>query len=244
MRRTISNQSEYTKLIAKNLIIVAFIMTFILFVYYAIEIYSISRAHVPALSIDYHIPYLEVFVVPYVFIFYSIIFYAIIFYSIEKPGKFIKFIYTFLLTNIIALVIYLIYPTINIIRPKKLPDTFLSRIMKNYYDKDISTNCLPSLHVGESWAITFNFLEDNDKKIAITTVLLAILISLSTIFVRQHYILDIPAGILVAFSAFLISKKISKQEEIYTPIEPSKIHRATAIFLIILQPLLTIYFLC
>ena len=150
MRRTISNQSEYTKLIAKNLIIVACLMTFILFIFYSIDIYSISRTHVPALGIDYHISYLEVFVIPYVFIFYGIIFYAIIFYSIEKPGKFIKFNYTFPLTNIVTFIIYLIYPTINIIRPKKLPDTFLLEIMKNYYDKDISTNCLPSLHVGNS----------------------------------------------------------------------------------------------
>lgn len=122
------------------------------------------------------------------------------------------------------------------VRPKSLPDTFLSRIMSNYCNSDVAYNCLPSLHVATSWVIAKNIYDNESKKYGIISLLLAVVISMSTVFVRQHYLLDIPAGIILALVSYALSKKLIKgKETIHIPISRGIIRITVILLLITIQ---------
>ena len=110
--------------------------------------------------------------------------------------------------------------------------------MQRYYEADVAINCLPSLHVA-SFILSALFLYEDTRKeygwMALTT---AILISISTIFVRQHYVLDIPAGILHALFVYWISKRLIGTEP-NKPYIDKKLWRAISILVLVLVPILT-----
>ena len=81
-----------------------------------------------------------------------------------------------------------------------------------YYVDDTSFNCFPSLHAAVSTMIFYCWYRyskiehDNPKAppkwlrqiLAISTFVIAILVMLSTLFVKQHYIVDEIAGFILA----------------------------------------------
>ena len=95
-----------------------------------------------------------------------------------------------------ATVIYFIYPTQQLLRPEAFAhDNALTRAVAWFYTFDTNTNVCPSLHVIGSAAALFA-LRDGPRfrKRAwwqAASVILALCISLSTVFMKQHSILDV-----------------------------------------------------
>lgn len=101
-----------------------------------------------------------------------------------------------IVTYTAATVIYFIYPTQQLLRPEAFAhDNVLTRAVAWFYTFDTNTNVCPSLHVIGSAAALFA-LRDGPRlrKRAwwqAASVLLALCISLSTVFMKQHSILDV-----------------------------------------------------
>jgi len=171
----------------------------------------VSRAVVPDLDIDYSIPYMEIFVIPYIFGFYGFLFLSCLFYVLSDDEFFWRFVYSLIIASSIAFTIFLLYPTKIVLRPKTMPNTFLSRLMSKYYIRDVEANSLPSAHTFFSWVISLNLMRDlKNVKVKISALLMAIAVSLSTLFVRQHYVLDVIAGIVVGFVSFIVASKFAR----------------------------------
>lgn len=104
-----------------------------------------------------------------------------------------------ILANVSAFIVYLGYP-IAFPRPE-LGQSIAERILSLEYSSDFhpGANKLPSLHVAFAWFVYFACRGQRLSKIAEMLVfVLAGMITLSTLFVKQHIVLDVVAGILWA----------------------------------------------
>ena len=128
---------------------------------------------------------------------------------VESRGtEFHKIIMIAIATYTFTVIVYLLFPNMQELRPAEFPrDNFLTRFMAGYYEMDTNTNVLPSLHVIGAFAV--QTAAWHSKRLGtplwrtVFTVT-AVLISLSTVFLKQHSILDVFAGLLVCLPAYLL----------------------------------------
>ena len=77
---------------------------------------------------------------------------------------------------------------------------------------DAACNTFPSGHVTFSWIIYFSICKaeciKRTKWLRLTYLLWAILIALSTVFLKQHYIFDVVAGVLLALACVALARKV------------------------------------
>jgi len=157
--------------------------------------------------LDDIIPFNELFVVPYVF-WYALIVISLVYFALYDPDGFKKLMTFIIVTQITAMVIYIIYPTRQDLRPETFPrDNILTQIMGLIYSFDTNTGVCPSLHVAYSIGIASAWLKDKYAKGYIKTavVICCILICLSTMFVKQHSAVDFFAALPVCLLAEVIS---------------------------------------
>jgi membrane-associated phospholipid phosphatase len=158
-------------------------------------------------SLDYKIPFLEIFVIPYVgwylLIAVSLLYFA--FYNVENFKRLQIFI---IVTQIAAMIIYIIFPNFQPLRPDVYPrDNFLTDIVALLQTADTNSNVCPSLHVAYSIGIASIWLKEKDAKGWVKTaiVIFCILVCLSTAFIKQHSVID---G-LVAIPVCILAEGIS-----------------------------------
>lgn len=151
-------------------------------------------------GLDDMIPFCEYFVIPYYFWFVFLI--GIQVYGLLFDIKAFKdYMYYTILTYTLTVIIYIIYPTMQELRPTQfVRDNIFTDIVRFQYVFDTNTNVCPSLHVIGSFAVYFAARKSKafsglGWRIAffVTTVL----ISISTVFLKQHSILDIMWAIVL-----------------------------------------------
>ncbi len=161
--------------------------------------YLITENFIPAESchvihcwLDDVIPFCEWFVIAYVgwylLVAGSLLYFAL--YNIDSFQKLSKYI---IITQVVAMAIYVIYPSRQDLRPEVFQnDNILTRIIGLLYAADTSTNVCPSLHVGYSIALLSVWTKE--KAAAwwwkVLVVIFVILICLSTMFIKQHSAAD------------------------------------------------------
>lgn len=123
--------------------------------------------------------------------------------SIKNIETFNKIFYAFIILTIISLMIFQIIP---VAYPREFfPLPHYNQFTVNLFHKirliDSPTNCFPSLHVSLCFLISFFCWDESKFKFFITS-LVSILISISTLTTKQHYIADIISGFLIAFAVF------------------------------------------
>ena len=160
-------------------------------------------------ALDAHIPFLEIFLIPYLFWFVYLIgmhVYTAI-YDVAAFRRLMRFI---MISYTVAVVIYILFPTCQELRPAEFArDNVLTRFIAWFYTFDTHTNVCPSLHVIGSAAVACTAwntrgLNTLGSRLAFWTA--AVLISVSTVFMRQHSVLDILAAIPVCLLAGLCSR--------------------------------------
>ena len=132
--------------------------------------------------IDNHIPFIEYFIVPYLvwFVFIAV---TVTYFLIKDKWGFYR-LCAFLFSGMtIFLIICTVFP-------------------KVLYKTDTSTNVLPSIHVFNSIGVSIAISHSNDLKkhrwIQISAYILAALIILSTMFLKQHSVTDVIAAVTMA----------------------------------------------
>lgn len=187
----------------------------------AIVLYSYVAAHSirPPTTlftpIDHSIPFISAFAIFYVFIFYPFLIYSLAYFWMIRTEKSDQLFVALLIMYLICYVIYIVFPVMMIRpSPQELPNDFLSRVMAKYYEKDPPLNCFPSLHAALSSIIAYFWSKERPQyKCAFWAI--AVLVMISTLFVRQHVIVDEIAGFMVAIlSGYIAEKKIRPAEPI------------------------------
>lgn len=154
--------------------------------------------HPVSCPLDALIPFCEHFVFPYLFWFVFLAgmqVYALFW----EPAAFKKMMRFIMITYTAAIVIYLVFPNCQQLRPESFArDNVLTRFMAAFYRFDTNTNVCPSLHVVGSAAVLFcawhseRFSTPGWRAVFTLT---AVLISVSTVFLKQHSVLDVLAAL-------------------------------------------------
>jgi len=149
-------------------------------------------------SFDDMIPFCEYFLIPYMFWFVYLIGMLLytLFYDTECFSRMMKFI---ILTYSAAIITYFLFPTCQELRPVAFErDNIFTQFIAAFYQFDTNTNVCPSIHVIGSLAVAEAAVYAKtirSRKWKVAFVLVGILICISTVFMKQHSVLDIFAAL-------------------------------------------------
>lgn len=112
------------------------------------------------------------------------------------------------ISRIVCMVFYLAFPTTNT-RPRIEADGFWNQIMLLLYETDAADNLFPSIHCLVSW---FCYIGLRGKKnisagYRAASCIMAILVCVSTLTTKQHVLIDVAGGILLAEICVYIGKR-------------------------------------
>jgi membrane-associated phospholipid phosphatase len=100
-----------------------------------------------------------------------------------------------------AYVVFLAYPTVAPRPDKVIGSGFANWALRLLYDMDPPYNCFPSLHVAHSFVSALTCYAVH-RRVGIFATIAASLVALSTLLTKQHYFLDVVAGIALACIAY------------------------------------------
>ncbi|MBQ4641907.1 MAG: phosphatidic acid phosphatase [Oscillospiraceae bacterium] len=165
-------------------------------------------------KLDDIIPFHEGFALAYVF-WYVLIVISLGYFLLYNVQNFKNLQTYIIITQAVAMVIYIVFPTRQDLRPAEFPrDNILSALMGLIYSLDTNTGVCPSLHVAYSLGIASTWLREKSACLAwkIFVVVAVVLICLSVAFVKQHSVVDIYAAIpvcmLAEYLVFFRKKKV------------------------------------
>ncbi|MDO4522030.1 MAG: phosphatase PAP2 family protein [Eubacteriales bacterium] len=185
-------------------------MIFYMSVFTYVESRSRSHIHLLSSSYDKMIPFCEIFVIPYLLWFFYITISVIYFGLVEKDRS----QYYSLITNLsigmtIFLIISLVWPNGHTLRPAIFPrENIFTDLVRYVYGNDTSTNVFPSIHVYNSVAVHLAIARCPElrrhPRLIHASWILCILIVLSTVFIKQHTIVDVIGALLMNLGAYLL----------------------------------------
>ena len=171
-------------------------------------------------GLDDAIPFVPEMVIYYIFLFYSMIIITMVYFAFIDSDKGYALGWSLVIINFIAIIIYIFFPVSTYAyRLELLAHPLIgnpwAQMMYSYFSYDTPFNCFPSLHAAVSTAIAYTWYRYSKikplkltKSISILAIIIAIGVILSTLFVKQHYILDEIAGFLLAYfvARFIFNK--------------------------------------
>lgn len=167
-------------------------------------------------AIDGNIPIIPIFIIPYV---WSYVYWGMTPMAVSKCKfeHFLDYLAAYMFACIFGALILIFLPTYMDRVAEGLYDVsrtdIMSRLMRFWYSLDGSEtayNLFPSFHCINS---TISYLgvcgrKEIPKWYRIYSLILTVLIYFSTVFVKQHYFIDVISGIIIAVIAFVICKKV------------------------------------
>ena len=152
-----------------------------------------EKCHPIHCALDDLIPFHEFFLFFYVF-WYLLVFGALAYTLFYDPPKFRKLQTFIIITQVIAMTCYVVYPSRQDLRPAVFErENILTALMAFIYSFDTSTGVCPSLHVGYSLGILSVALKDPELGKGWKALLgfVVLMICLAVCFVKQHSALDV-----------------------------------------------------
>ena len=141
-----------------------------------------------ATPLDTLIPLVPPAIIIYWYIFYSFIFFSYFYFAFVQREYRNALVLAFVLINLVAYAIYLVQPVI-MVRPTVTGTDFFSVQIALLYQHDVPVNCFPSLH-GSTSLLTAYALWRARKEYGYIAWPTAIAVMISTLLVRQHWIVD------------------------------------------------------
>lgn len=171
-------------------------MVFYMVWFTALEQSTSDNYHIVYSSLDSLLPFCEYFVVPYLlwFLFIPLI---MLYLLLTDEMEFSRTSLILMAGMLFFLILSTIYPTILYLRPTQLPnDGFFCQLVRLVYASDTPTNVAPSIHVFNTLVVVEAMHRSRGKlaqnsMVLIGTNVLAVLIILSTMFLKQHSVLDV-----------------------------------------------------
>ena len=187
---------------------------------YGIVFYSVERLikfdsyHSMYHPLDDLVPFCEWFLFPYLFWFAFLV--GMLVYTVFwDVGSFKKYMWFIIVTYSVTIVIYLLFPNMQELRVQDVGrQNALIDFMHWYYDFDTNTNVCPSLHVIGSFAVLYaswNSKHFSSTGWRIAFFVTTILISISTVFLKQHSVMDIPPAVLISLLAMPLCTYLAKK---------------------------------
>ena len=147
--------------------------------------------------LDDWIPFSEIFLIPYVF-WYFLIAFTLVYFLLYYVDSFRKLQIYLIILQTVAMIIYILFPNRQDLRPETFArDNILTRGVALLYRIDTNTGVCPSMHVAYSIGIASAWLKIKEVKAwwKVFVVVIAGIICLSTMFIKQHSAVDFFAAL-------------------------------------------------
>ena len=165
-----------------------------------------ERCHLIHCALDDLIPFNEFFVIFYGG-WYLLVFGALIYTFFYNVPGFKKVQTYIIITQVLAMLCYIVYPSIQDLRPETFPrQNLFTWIMGLIYAFDTPTGICPSLHVAYSLGILSVGLKDKELSRGFKAGLsfFVLMVCAAVCFVKQHSALDVLAALPVCLIAELL----------------------------------------
>ena len=156
-------------------------------------------------SLDRSIPFVSQWVYIYIICF---LFWGINYIMITRGGKeeWFKFATADYMSRIICGIFFILLPTTNV-RPEVVGNGLSDILTRFIYSADAATNLFPSIHCLVSWMcfVGIRGRKDIPSWYKGFSLIFALLVCASTQFTKQHYLIDVAAGLFIAELCFYIA---------------------------------------
>lgn len=185
--------------------------------FYTLEKVVTDHYYLIECRLDHIIPFCEYFIIPYLF-WFAYVGGSFVWMLFKEDDKlFYRFSAVMFGGMTIALIIYTLFPNGIQLRPEIDPSknicTWLTSLI---YQTDTCTNVFPSLHVYTSAVIAMFFTRTAVAKrkswVKPVMITASSVIILSTVFLKQHSVLDVIGGLVMAWALSKVA--FAEDEEI------------------------------
>ena len=189
---------------------------------------TIVPRHIMYSRADDLIPFVKEFVIAYYFWFaYMAI--GFLYLGLASKPDFYRMELFLALGMSVSFVIFILYPNAQFPRPSVPGNDVFSMLVNFIYTHDGTNNVFPSIHVCNSIGVHLALVNSSKLKdktvIKCLSFVTAFAICASTVFIKQHSIIDVAGGAILAFLVYLAIYKLPKlfadQEEVDSIIEPN-----------------------
>jgi membrane-associated phospholipid phosphatase len=154
--------------------------------------------YVPEIALDRAIPLQPAWMLVYGSLYVFVILLPLL--MVRQHGLLRRAMQAYLMVMVVAYVGFLLYPTAAP-RPAVVPgDGFSAWTLRIAYAIDPPYGCFPSLHVAYAFVSAFTCSRVH-RGVGIVAVAWAALIGVSTLYTKQHYVVDVVAGAVLAYLA-------------------------------------------
>lgn len=174
-----------------------------------LETRNISSYHLIHARLDDMIPFCEYFIVPYLLWFpYQVIAILYFIFLNNNKSEYYQLIKNLCMGMTIFLLVSWVYPNGQLLRPDTFArDNIFTSLVSSLYATDTPTNILPSIHVFNSLAVHMAITNcqrlGHHRGVKAASFILTALIILSTMFLKQHSVVDVILGSTMAYAGYL-----------------------------------------
>lgn len=173
-----------------------------------LENHVTTNYHIIHSRLDDYIPFVEYFIVPYL-LWFLFVAAAVLYFFFTSREEFYRLFFTLAIGMTAFLIVSTIFPNGLDLRPTVFPrDNIFTDMVKAVYAVDTPTNVLPSIHVYNTLAVCFAISHNETLRkrrlLSRGAYVLAALIILATMFLKQHSVIDVCSASLLACTIYLV----------------------------------------
>jgi len=179
--------------------------------YFVLAILMEDRTfHVPEVALDKAVSLQPTWMLVYGSLY---VFMLLPFYLVREDNLFRRMLLSYIMVLVVSYIGFLVYPTVGPRPVYVLGNGFFAWTLRLNYSIDTPYNCFPSLHVAHSFVSALTSYRVH-RGVGFAAVLWASLIGVSTLYTKQHYVVDVLAGMLVAYMAYVVFLRSHPREAI------------------------------
>ena len=127
----------------------------------------------------------------------------------NKKKKLFRFVTADMLSRVVCMIFFIVLPTTNV-RPEITGTALSDEVTRFLYSVDQPVNLFPSIHCLVSWLCFIGIRNAKNVPlfVKIFELVSAVAIMASTQFLKQHYIVDVIAGVALAEICYMVCKYI------------------------------------
>ncbi len=203
----------------KHMLIAALYLPFYLIWFAYLEEKVQKDYYVIHCSLDALVPFQELFIIPY-FLWFLLVPAMFLYLGFTNKQDFRQFVLFLFSGMTLYLIICTVFPNGQNMRPLIDPDkNILTRLISMLWTVDTSTNVFPSIHAYNSIAVAIAAMRNerlsHKPTVLFGIVILCISICLSTVFLKQHSVLDVLGAIIMAMLFYRIFYVAPDQEQVW-----------------------------
>lgn len=185
------------------------LLFFIVLVYYLGGYFILNEStsrrqglHYLPLPWEKSLPFFPALILGYMLIFAFI---AFTYLLVDDLSYFKKVVKAFLICITIHFIIFFIFPVEYLFRPEIDPEKGWAYLLVSfYYWLDLPYNSFPSMHISNAFLVSF-LLQRYRPGLGWILHPMAVIVAISVVLVKQHYIADVVAGFFVAWGVYRLT---------------------------------------